>query len=91
MSSIADQAELALAAGHRLQFEVSQNCFVLLYPEGMVELNDAAAAILARVQTETRLESLLADLQSEFEGEGLETDVRRFLEEARDRGWLRIR
>ena len=30
----------------RLQWEEAQGCHVLLYPEGMVKLNDSAALIL---------------------------------------------
>ena len=32
--------------GFRLQWEPVQNCDVLLYPEGMIQLNDSAALIL---------------------------------------------
>ena len=34
--------------GFRLQWEPAQGCFVLLYPEGMVKLNQSAGEILKR-------------------------------------------
>ena len=37
-----------IAAMFRLQFEPVQDCWVLLYPEGMVKLNGPAAEILRR-------------------------------------------
>lgn len=37
----------ALRRGFRFQFEPAQDCHVLLYPEGMVKLNDSAGEILA--------------------------------------------
>lgn len=37
-----------LSRRFRLQFEPAQSRWVLLYPEGMVQLNDSAAEILKR-------------------------------------------
>ena len=34
--------------GFRLQWEPAQSCFVLLYPEGMVKLNQSAGEIMKR-------------------------------------------
>lgn len=31
--------------GYRFQFEPAQNGFVILYPEGMIKLNESAGAI----------------------------------------------
>lgn len=39
----------ALRRGFRFQFEPAQQCHVLLYPEGMIKLNDSASEILKRV------------------------------------------
>ncbi|HIE5157346.1 TPA: pyrroloquinoline quinone biosynthesis peptide chaperone PqqD, partial [Pseudomonas aeruginosa] len=38
-----------LRRGFRFQFEPAQDCHVLLYPEGMVKLNDSAGEILKLV------------------------------------------
>ncbi len=33
---------LGIKLGHRLQWEVTQDCFVILFPEGMVTLSASA-------------------------------------------------
>ena len=43
-----DNSVPVLALGYRFQWEPAQDCHVLLYPEGMVKLNPAAAEILKR-------------------------------------------
>lgn len=89
--TLAPTTEIMIAAGHRLQFEAAQDRFVLLYPEGMVELGDGAAAILSRLASGARrFDALLADLHAEFEGDDIDADVRSFVEDAHERGWLRL-
>ncbi|MFC6805110.1 pyrroloquinoline quinone biosynthesis peptide chaperone PqqD [Methylophaga thalassica] len=44
-----------LALGYRFQWEPAQDCYVLLYPEGMVKLNPAAGEILKRVSEKSKL------------------------------------
>ena len=43
-----------LALGYRFQWEPAQDCYVLLYPEGIVKLNPAAGEILKRVSEKSR-------------------------------------
>lgn len=77
-----------LAAGYRLQFEPAQQCWVLLYPEGMVTLNAGAAEILQRVDGARTVAGIVEDLQRAFPGVDLEADVHEFLAVAGERGWL---
>ncbi len=79
----------SLAPGYRMQWEPAQDCHVLLYPEGMVQLNDTASAILAFCNGERTILRLIADLENEFEAEGLRKDVLEFLHIAHERGWIR--
>ena len=44
--AVADTARPALAPMYRLQFEPAQDCWVLLYPEGLVKLNGPASEIM---------------------------------------------
>lgn len=83
-----DDATPALAAMYRMQWEAAQNAWVLLYPEGMVRLNDSAAEILRRCDGHTRVAALIEDLQQAFGEADLRGDVLIFLGDARDHGWL---
>lgn len=73
---------------YRLQFEPAQDCWVLLYPEGMVKLNGPAGEILRRCDGSKDVEALVADLEHSFGETGLHDDVCEFLRDAHDRGWI---
>lgn len=73
---------------HRLQYEATQSRWVLLYPEGMVRLNSAAGDILRRIDGAKTVEALVGDLQQAYPDAELDDDVRQFLREAEERGWL---
>lgn len=73
---------------YRLQWEAAQNCHVLLYPEGMVQLSDSAAAILQHCQKPTDTQTLIGRLREQFPGADLEDDVKEFIADARQQQWL---
>lgn len=79
-----------LAPTFRFQWEEAQGCHVLLYPEGMVKLNPSAGAILERCDGVRTVAEIIADLERAFPGADLEGDVCRFLEVARDNGWITL-
>lgn len=79
-----------IAPGYRMQWEEVQQCHVLLYPEGMVQLNDTASMILQRCDGKLTLADIISNLEFEFAGEDLRADVLEFLAEAVERGWLRV-
>ncbi|MFI8466361.1 pyrroloquinoline quinone biosynthesis peptide chaperone PqqD [Stutzerimonas stutzeri] len=82
----------ALRRGFRFQWEPAQNCHVLLYPEGMIKLNESAAAVLAEVGGARTVGAIVADLQARFpDAEGIEEDVVAFLEVAVERFWIELR
>lgn len=75
---------------YRLQWEPAQNCHVLLYPEGLVQLSDSAYAILQRCTRDTTESELIAGLQAEYPAaESLPADVREFLQQAFEKEWLK--
>lgn len=82
-------AVYAIAPGHRLQWEEAQQCWVVLYPEGMVRLNDSAAEILRRCDGTTPLSAVIADLEQTFDAADLADDVLELVEAACTDGWLR--
>ena len=70
------QNRIRLAPGREVHAEKPRDCHVLLYPTGMVQLNECAAAILALCDGTRTREADLA------------VDVRAFLDVARERGWI---
>ncbi|QGW19800.1 pyrroloquinoline quinone biosynthesis peptide chaperone PqqD [Pseudomonas sp.] len=82
----------ALRRGFRFQFEPAQQCHVLLYPEGMIKLNDSASEILKRVDGARTVGGIVADLQVSFPAaEGIAEDILAFLEVAVERFWIELR
>ena len=81
-------ARPALRPLFRMQWEAAQDAFVLLYPEGMVKLNQSAAEILKRCDGTRDVAALVADLEAAFNTTGLAPDVEAFVAEAQRRGWL---
>ena len=61
---------------------------MLLYPEGMVKLNDSAGAILQRCDGQRDVETIVAELETAFSAQALSGDVLGFVEFARQRQWL---
>ena len=77
-----------MSALYRLQFEPTQDSWVLLYPEGMVRLNAPAAEILQRCDGRRSVDEIVAELELAFAQPALHDDVCAFLAQARQRGWL---
>ena len=81
-------ASPSVAPMFRLQFEQAQDCWVLLYPEGMVRLNTPAAEILRRCDGRHTVDQIVDELELAFAQKALHDDVNTFLGQARQRGWL---
>lgn len=77
-----------IAPGFRLQWEEAQRAHVLLYPEGMVKLNQSAGEILKRCDGTRDVRAIVADLERAFAAQGLEADVRAFLDIALAQRWV---
>ena len=80
-----------LRPGWRLQWEETQQRHVLLYPEGMVQLNDSAGAILATLDGQRDVDGVVAALQAQFPDApptAIEQDVHEFLLDADRQGWI---
>lgn len=91
MSDISESAVPVVGRGFRLQFEPAQEAHVLLYPEGMVKLNNSAAAIMTRCDGVRTVADIVADIERTYEVTGLAGDVAAFVVMARDNGWLELR
>ncbi len=73
---------------HRLQWEEAQQKNVILYPEGMVELNESSAEILKLCDGTRNLAQIVSDLEQKFSTSGLTNDITAFLEVALQNGWI---
>lgn len=74
---------------HRLQWEEAQQKYVILYPEGMVELNQSSAEILKLCDGTRNLAQIVAELETKFETTDLHDDVAEFLDVALRNGWIK--
>ena len=74
---------------HRLQWEEAQQKYVILYPEGMVELNQSSAEILLCCDGTRYLGQIIDELEEKFATKGLGNDITNFLEIALANGWIK--
>lgn len=81
-------AQPKLSRKFRLQFEPAQDRWVLLYPEGMVQLNPSAAEILKRCDGERSVDAIVSELEATFNAQGIAPEVTSLLEEGQRRGWI---
>lgn len=78
-----------LNSHYRFQWEEAQNCFVLLYPEGMIKFNGSAGEILALVDGTSSIGQIINTLNTKFPGiDGLDKDVLEFFDDAFAKCWL---
>ncbi len=72
----------------RLQWEEAQGAWVLLYPEGMVKLNQSAGEIMRRCDGAHSVSNIVAQLECAFRANELTNDVLAFLDMARKKHWI---
>lgn len=75
----------------RLQWEDAQDCYVLLYPEGMVKLNKSAGEILACCDGQRTIAAITELLQAKFpDGGDIGADIIEFIGVAREQQWIEL-
>lgn len=81
---------LSLNPLYRLQFEKAQDCYVLLFPEGMVTLNPSAAEILLQVDGNKDETAIVAALRAKFPDapEDMDADIADFVAKATENNWI---
>jgi pyrroloquinoline quinone biosynthesis protein D len=72
----------------RMQWEEAQQAHVLLYPEGMVRLNQSASEILKRCDGATTVDDIVLQLEQQFNTGGLRNDVLDMLAHALEKDWI---
>ena len=89
---MSDSAQPRIAKGVRLQVGSATGKTVLLFPEGIVELNETAQEILSRCDGRT-LSEIVRDLAEEYDADvaALAADVRETLADLHERKLIEIK
>ena len=81
---------MELNPSFHFRWEEPQQSYVLLYPEGIVKLNESAAEILkACAMSGLSIAKGAAQLASRYDQPDIEADVLQFMELAYAKGWIR--
>ncbi|MBT2297080.1 pyrroloquinoline quinone biosynthesis peptide chaperone PqqD [Pseudomonas fluorescens] len=77
--------------GYRFQYEPAQKGHVLLYPEGMIKLNDSASLIGGLIDGERDVAAIIDALSKQFpDVPELADDIEQFMEVARAEHWIEL-
>ncbi|MGE8068505.1 pyrroloquinoline quinone biosynthesis peptide chaperone PqqD [Pseudomonas sp. NPDC089569] len=77
--------------GYRFQYEPAQKGHVLLYPEGMIKLNESAALIGGLIDGQRDVAAIIAELDKQFpDVPELGDDIEQFMEVARAEHWIEL-
>ena len=75
--------------GYRFQYEPAQKGHVLLYPEGMIKLNESAALIGGLIDGQRSVSAIIAALAQQFpDVPEIGDDIEQFMEVARAEHWI---
>ena len=90
-TTISGSAQPRLTNGARLQTDSVTGKSVLLYPEGIIELNETAHEILSRCDGRT-LDEIVQALAKQYDAnfEALAADVRDTLSDLQRRGLIKV-
>lgn len=80
----------AIAPHHRFQWEEAQQSYVILFPEGMIKLHGGAGEIMKRVNGQTSVGDIVAELKATFpDAPNIESDILGMFDLAVGKAWLR--
>lgn len=90
MSNQIQQTDIyTIAPHHRFQWEEAQQCYVILFPEGMVKLNGGAGEVLKRVNGKASVAEIVAEIKATFpDVANIESDILGMFELALGKQWL---
>ena len=72
------------------RWEEPQQSYVMLYPEGVVKLNETSAAILQLCDGKHTIEKIVSKLSKKYTTD-VSDSVNKFLEVSHAKGWIRIK
>jgi pyrroloquinoline quinone biosynthesis protein D len=73
-----------------LRWEEPQQAHVLLYPEGIVKINETGAAILKLCDGINKVTEIVSELNDKYTTDVTDS-IYKFLEVAHAKGWIRIK
>lgn len=82
------QGFIHLAPGHFLQWDEAQQTHVLIHTEGTLPLNARENEILKRCNGSLTAEGIIEQVQQQFPGVDIASDVRDFLKAAYANNWI---
>ena len=78
--------------GYRFQFEPAQKSHVILYPEGMITLNESAAAIAQYIDGQSTVQTIVELIKQEFGNhDAIEQDVIEYMLVAQQQFWIELK
>jgi len=72
-----------------LRWEDTQQAHILLYPEGVVKLNETAGQVLKRCTGDKSVGDVIAELEQLYTEGDVAGSVMKFLEVSHAKGWIR--
>ncbi|MFB9274389.1 pyrroloquinoline quinone biosynthesis peptide chaperone PqqD [Cohnella cellulosilytica] len=90
MSARALSERPRLRSPGRMKYDKARQTELLLLPERVVELNEAAGAILRLCDGRRTIAQVIGELESTYGQSGLEDDIVEFLAASAERGWLEL-
>jgi len=77
--------------GYRFQYEPAPKGHVLLYPEGMIKLNESASLIGGLIDGQRDVAAIIDALQQQFpDVPEVADDIEQFMEVARAEHWIEL-
>ena len=73
-----------------LRWEEPQQAYVLLYPEGIVKINETGAAILKLCNGINTVAEVVSELNNKYTTDVTDS-INKFMEVAHAKGWIRIK
>ena len=85
-----DQTDIyKLAPHYRFQWEEAQQCYVLLFPEGMIKLNGGAGEVIKRIDGKKSVADIVVELKQAFpDVPDIEGDIVAMVELAAGKAWV---
>lgn len=78
-----------IADHHRFQWEKAQDCYVILFPEGMVKLNGGAGEVLNLLDGVATIATIIKLLSDKFpDAPNLEGDIIGMIELGLEKAWI---
>ncbi len=78
-----------LARHYRFQWEEAQQCYVLLFPEGMIKLNGGAGEVIKRVDGNKTVGDVVQELEAAFpDVPDIQKDILAMFDLAVEKAWL---